>query len=398
MKLASGKMVFKFWPDQRSEDYLRRVARHIDHQKEPIMTSRAHAQKAHKVSTIPSQFYAQDVLEAVEIALFYGDVFLQEMNRQARANPVTATRATRQTGNTSLATSTSNLHRDETFFNLFNQGIHDLTEACPPQIAFAKLNAAFEHLKILLTADHPIVFYRLAAILFSCREYPDSDISRKVCRLLAVHLLQLGRVVMGPGHPIIHWWATGIKLLDSGQWEYVDKFLQSAQRLGSKYIAYVPGTVDLITYAPSDMRGLKDDVLRDKVNNIALDISRVSETQEARLCLSELLLGQGEVREGLHVLREALTFRHLDLDKPACKAFWFSELFSRAGEIDAALEMLKEATELVKGEEGVGEAAFSIALDEVQTSDSGDVLLIKRRALEQGIRMFQTHAMYERHK
>ncbi|KAJ4421742.1 hypothetical protein N0V82_003586 [Gnomoniopsis sp. IMI 355080] len=274
---------------------------------------------------------------------------------------------------------------EEAFFDLFDQGIRDITEARQPQVAFANLNAAFDYLKGVLVADHPIIFYRLAVMLFVCRGYPKSDIARQVCRLLAVHLSQLGRVVLGSNHPINHWWSTGIKLLDSGQWEHADAFLQSAQVLGSRYIAYVPGTVDLITYAPSEMRGLKDDVLRDKLENIGLDTSRVSEAQEARLCLSELLLGQGEIPEGLHILREACMLRHLDLDRPARKAFWFSELFSRATELDEALEMLKEAIELVKGENGVGEAAFSMALDEVQISDAGNSLMLKHKALQQGI-------------
>ncbi|KAJ4388235.1 hypothetical protein N0V93_008842 [Gnomoniopsis smithogilvyi] len=398
VQLASGNTVSKFWPDKRSVEYLRRVTRHIGQRRESAMKSWKRSQKARNVSPIPAQLYTRDVIAAVEIALFYGDVFLQDMNCRARVSTTTAPHESSDPTKAYLVPPTSNMQHDETFFDLFNQGMNDITGACPPAAAFANLNAAFDHLKGLLLADHPIIFYRLAAIVFSCREYPASDITRQVCRLLAVHLLQLGHVIMGSGHPINHWWSTGIRLLDSGQWETVDCFLQNVQRLGSKYIAYVPGTVDLITYAPSNMRGLKDEVLRDKIKKMAMDESQVSEAQEARLCLAELLLGQGEAQGGLQVLREAQMLRHLDLDQSARKAFWFSELFSRAKDIDEALKMLKEAIRLAKAEDGVGMVAFSMALDETESSDPGESLLLKRRALEQGIRMFQTHTTYQRHK
>lgn len=342
-------------------------------------------------TTIPPQFYTLDVTEAVETALFYGDVFLQEMNRRARNVP-----AHRNASNTGLSPVSSSVQNEEIFFDLFSQGIDDITQGRGSPVAFANLNTAFDHLKGLLVADHPIIYYRLAATLLSCRAYPDSEIARRVCRLLAVHLLQLGRIVMGPGHPINHWWSSGIKMLDSKQWDHMDSFMQSAGHLGSKYIAYVPGTVDLLKYAPSDMRGLKDEVLRDKIKDIAQDMSRLSEAQEARLCLSELLLGQEEIHEGLLILKEASVLRHLDQDRPASKAFWFSELFSRAGAIDAALQMLTKAIELANGENGVEDVTSPIIRDEMLSSDPKQVLLAKQKALEQGIRMFQAHSMHQK--
>lgn len=341
-------------------------------------------------TTIPPQFYTLDVTEAVETALFYGDVFLQEMNRRARKVP-----PLRDTCSSKVGLVGSSVPNDEVFFDLFSRGIDDIIQGRQSQVAFARLNTAFDHLRELLVADHPIIYYRLAAILLSCRAYPDSEIARDVCRLLAVHLLQLGRIMMGPGHPINHWWSSGIKMLDSKQWDHMDRFMQSAEHLGSKYIAYVPGTVDLLTYAPSIMRGLKDEVLRDKIKDIDQDMSRLSEAQEARLCLSELLLGQGEIHEGLDILREASVLRQLDKDRPASKSFWFSELFSRAGEIDAALQLLTEAIELSNADNGVGEIAFVILPDEIVSSDPEQVLLAKQKALERGMRMFQAHSNME---
>lgn len=369
------------------------MARHIGPTRGPGAPSAEHMSLLinHHTTTIPSQFYTLDVTEAVETALFYGDVFLQEMHRRARKVP-----ALRKSSNTGLGALSPSVQNEEIFFDLFSQGIDDITQGRQSQVAFANLNTAFDHLKGLLVADHPIIYYRLAAILLSCRAYPDSEIARSVCRLLAVHLLQLGRIVMGPGHPINHWWSSGIKMLDSKQWDHMESFMQNAGHLGSKYIAYVPGTVDLLTYAPSDMRGLKDEVLRDRIKDISQDTSRLPEVQEARLCLAELLLGQEEIHEGLHILREASIFRHLDQDRPARKAFWFSELFSRAGEIDAALQMLAEAIELANGGNGIGEFTFPIIDDEMRTSDPKQVLLAKQKALEQGIRIFQADSMHQK--
>lgn len=401
MQLARGRAVFKFWPEKRGDEYLRRVARHIGPTRgpgAPLSAKHVPLASSGHTTAIPPQFYTLDVTEAVEMALFYGDVFLQEMHRQARKVPTTSSRASQETSNAGLGPISSSVQDENVFFDLFSQGIDDIVQARQSQVAFANLNAAFDLLKGLLVADHPIVYYRLAAILLSCRAYPDSEIARRVCRLLAVHLLQLGRIVMGPGHPINHWWSSGIKMLDSKQWDHADNFLQSAERLGSKYIAYVPGTVDLLTYAPSNMRGLKDEVLREKIKEIAEDMSRLSEAQEAKLCLSELLLGQGQIHEGLQILREAVVFRRLDHDRPASKAFWFSELFSRAGEIDDALQMLTEAIELADEIIGTERAEVSILPDEMLYSNPDQILLAKQKALEQGNRMFQSHSIHKNMK
>lgn len=401
MQLARGREVAKFWPERRGNEYLRRVARHVGPTRgpgAPPFAKQVPFATAH-TTAIPPQFYTLDVTEAVETALFYGDVFLQEMNRRARkVPPTTSSRALHDTTNASLSPVSSSVQDENVFFDLFSQGIDDIVQARQSQLAFANLNAAFDHLKGLLVAGHPIIYYRMAATLLSCRAYPDSEVARRVCRLLAVHLLQLGHVVMGPGHPINHWWSSGIKMLDSKQWDHVDSFLQSAQHLGSKYIAYVPGTVDLLTYAPSSMRGLKDEVLRDKIKDIAEDMSRLSEAQEAKLCLSELLLGQGEIDEGLQILRDAVVLRRLDQNRPASKAFWFSELFSRAGEIDDALQMLAEAMELADEIMGIQQAALSILPDEMLYSNPDQVLLAKQKALDQGIRIFQSHSIHQNTK
>lgn len=397
MQLASGRAVSKFWPDTRGEAYLRRVARHTNmpgRRREPTLSPWRQAGAARENPPIPAQIYIRGVVEAIESALFYGDVFLQGMHRPSTVTLI----------------STPSIQRDERFFELFGQAIEDIAQNRQSHLAFANLNAAFDHLKGLLLADHPVVFYRLADQILSCRDYPNSDLARKVCRLLAVHVLQLARVVMGPGHPINNWWSTSIKLIDSGQWDHVVRFLDSAQRLGSKYIAYEPETVDLITYVASDMRGQKEDILREKIIDLAQDTRRVSEAQEARLCLSELLLGQGEIEQGLHLLREALAFKDLDPDRPASKAFWLSELFWRAGALDESLDILHEANELIKGgghsrsgakelvkgkgyagseakelnkrDDHAGSEAVSAEEEEAQTSQPREGLLLTREALE----------------
>lgn len=374
--MASGKAVSKFWPDRRGDEYLRRVARHIGQKRQTAMTSRQQArQTAQGFPHIPAQIYTRDLLETIEIALFSGNLFLQGMGQSPKGTSVT-TRSHLERPNAEVSrTTTSSTQSDDRFFELFNQGIEDLAQARQSRPAFANLNAAFDFLNGLLLANHPIIFFRLAAQVLCCKAYPASPIARKVCRMAVVHLLHLSRLVLGPGHPINNWWPTCIKLLDSEQWDYMDLFLEGAQRLGSKYIAYVPGTVDLLTYVPSDMRGEKDDVLREKISHLSTDMSRVAEAQEARLCLAELLLGQGEIQEGLQILREALRFRDLDSERPEEKAFWFSELFSRAGEVDESLGILKEATDPVKGED--------------ETSQPRDVLLLKREPPKLGSPNFQ---------
>lgn len=336
MQLASGKAVSKFWPDTRGQTYNRRIVRHVFGESTTSPPDRRRSARATSY-VIPAQFYTRDIVGTIESALFHGDVFLQALNRPWKVTlvhkPVT--------------------QDNETFFELFSQGIEDIAQNRQSQLTFAKLNGAFDHLKGLLLADHPITFYRLAANMLSCGACPRSEIARKVCRMLATHCLQLSRVVLGPKHPLNHWWMTAVKLIDSSQWEHFGHFLDSAQRMGSRYIAYVPGMVDLLTYVPSDMRGFKDEVLHARIEGLSRDGRRVSEAQEARLCLAELLLGQGQKDEGLKILAEALSFQNLDPSRPASKAFWMSELFWRAGEVDQSLVLLQEARDHITNKDSV---------------------------------------------
>lgn len=363
MQLASGKAVSKFWPDQRGQEYHRRVVRHLSGVRgEATRSSWERRRLACGVNCIPAQFTTRDIVAAVESALFYGDVFLQGMRRPGMV---------------------SMLHKPETrdnemFFELFAQGIEDVAQNRQSRLAFANLNSAFDHLKGLLTADHPITYYRLIGNMLSCRTYPTSEIAGKVCRMLATHCLQLSRVVLGPRHPLNHWWMTAIKLIDSRQWEHFEHFLESAQRMGSRYIAYVPGMVDLIAYVPSDMRGLKDEVLRAHVEELSRDGRRVSEAQEARLCLAELLLGQGAREEGVEFVTEALSFKDLDPVRPASKAFWMSELFWRAGELDDSLALLQDARDHIMTDDEIShtDTESSPELTELQ------ILTLLRHKLE----------------
>lgn len=349
---------FKFWPVTRGSEYQNRISRHLRNKKVDNMSSWEHKGFPY---ALPGRIRAPDLERIVEQALYYSDIYLERL---------TCTRSS------TWVTRPSSLGDHEDFFDLYTEGLSDLSRHLQPNLAFGKINKAFDHLKGLLLADHPFIYYRIAGKLASCRTFPASQVCFRVCRLLAVYCLQLSHLLHGTAHPLNHWWMAFIKFMDSGELGHFDYFLENTRILASKYVVRVPGLLHIAAYVPSEMRGQEEQALRHRIEATTLHAHLISEAQEARLALVELLLDQGATDEALQLVAEADALRRLDPVSPSTKAFWISELFWRAGELDKSLDILRESLKLIEAERQIAPLESAAAIDELQ------VLNILRYKLE----------------
>ena len=108
------------------------------------------------------------------------------------------------------------------------------------------------------------------------------------------------------------------------------------------------GSIDIEKYVPSDARGLDEASLRDSLAIAASRPDLLSQAQEIRLALCELLITQVRMAEALHFFAEAKAFQAADPTRRAGKTLWMAELEWRGGNALASINTLKSA--LASGE------------------------------------------------
>lgn len=352
-----------FWPATRGSTYQHRIARHLRQKKAdktPLQRGWMESQYLGPV-TLPGRTRAPDMFEAFEKAFYSADVYLSKVAEVRHSEWFTKPPA---------------LEFGEHFFDLFVQGMEDLSHNFRPQEAFKTLNDAFENLKGLISTDHPMIYYRIASRIASCKVYPSSEICTKLCRLLADYCFQMTRVIHGDNHPLAFWWIVQIRVLESGDLNLLENFLEVSRMLSGKHLVAGKGLVHIAVYVPSAARDQDEQTLRAAIEERSQDGSCISEVQEARLALAELLLGEERGLESLPILQEAISLKHLDPQSPSSKTFWISELLWRAGSLEQSIALLRETVDLIKVEEDLDQSRSESELNYVS------VLHVLRSKLE----------------
>lgn len=322
LELAEGhNRSSKFWPDARNPTYHHRIVRHVRKraggrgQAEPRCT----AHQDWTIITRPARICGPDILEALEKAFYYVDVYLGDTGTARHSQWFSRPPA---------------LESGEKFFDLFVQGMEDLSRNVRTEEAFSGINSAFASLKGLIASDHPLIYYRIASRIASCKVYPSAQVCVNLCRLLADYCLQMTRVLHGESHPLLPWWTLQIKVLESGDVNFLENFMEIARMQSGKHLVAGKGLVHVAMYVPSDARDQDEGSLRHTINTLSQDPDRISEVQEARLALVERLLGEERLKESLPFLETAIAFKHLDPYRPSSRAFWISELLWGAGMLE----------------------------------------------------------------
>ncbi|KAF3760000.1 hypothetical protein M406DRAFT_335212 [Cryphonectria parasitica EP155] len=376
-----------FWPETRGQRYRQRIVRHLRQKDadEGIVRPRGgrrtgknrtqqqqqqrqrpqrqdQQQDLASVIVLPGRINPPDVFQAFERAFYHADIYLENVSGRRHSRWFTRPPA---------------LEFGEGFFDLFVQGMEDLTRGIHTQEVFSALNSAFDSLKGLISTDHPLIYYRIASRVASCKVYPSSDVCIKLCRLLADYCLNMTRVLHGDSHPLTFWWMLQIMVLDSGDPSALEDFLEISRMQSGKHLVQGKGLVHVAMYVPSEARDRDQDSLRATIQTLSSDPSRISEVQEARLALAEQLLQQEEKDESLRILEEAIASKHLDPHSPSSRTFWISELLWRAEALERSISMLRETVDLVKVEEEIGTTSGRDA-----TLDYVSVLAVLRAKLE----------------
>ncbi|PSR80345.1 hypothetical protein BD289DRAFT_69425 [Coniella lustricola] len=335
---ARQNQASSFWPATRGSTYQHRIARHLRQKKadkSPLPRRWMESQLLAPVA-LPGRMRGPDLFEAFEKAFYSADVYLAKVAEARHSDWFTKPPA---------------LEFGEHFFDLFVQGMENLSRNLCPQETFTTLNNAFENLKGLIATDHPMIYYRIASRVASCKVYPSSEICTKLCRLLADYCFQMTRVIHGDNHPLAFWWAVQIRVLESGDLSLLDNFLEVSRMVSGKHLVAGKGLVHVAAYVPSAARDQDEQSLRGTVAERSRDMNCISEVQEARLALVELLLGEERGSEAHPILEEAISLKHLDPQRPSSKTFWISELLWRAGFLNRSISVLRETVDLIKVEE-----------------------------------------------
>jgi hypothetical protein len=335
LEIAAGKETKPiFWPDDRVDVYTARIDRHVRNKYRQNILARSHAH-AGTVIHPSRRLRAPDALEKVEAASYYFTAYFTGLHNRFLS--------------TWFLTGPSS-GEQEAFSSLFIGGLVRLSRNDQQNQAFKEINLAFELLKQLVSLDHPLVYLRLVASIVAFSQYPKSEICSAVCRALSDYLGKLSRVVHGSNHPLNHVW--GDSLLISAA-EGPESFAlgvaaKSVRRCWPSERRIGMGSIDIGKYVPSAARGLDEASLRARLAITASRPDLLSQAQEIRLALCELLITQVRMAEALHFFAEAKAFQAADPIRRAGKTLWMAELEWRGGNALASINTLKSA--LASGE------------------------------------------------
>ncbi|KAI3392695.1 hypothetical protein diail_5295 [Diaporthe ilicicola] len=329
LEIASGKETSSiFWPDDRVDIYAARIDRHV-RKKRRQNRAKSHAH-AGTVTAPSRRLRAPDALEKVEAASYYLNTYFNGNHNSFLS--------------TWFLTGPS-FGEQEAFSSLFIGGLVRLSRNDQQQQAFKEINLAFEHLKQLVSLDHPLVYLRLMASVAAFGQYPKSEICLAVCRTLSDYLGKLSRIVHGPCHPLNHAWGESllISAADGPESFALGVAANSVRRCWPSEPRIRMGSIDTDKCVPSDARGLDEASLRDRLSTLASCPDLLSQAQEIRLALCELLITQVRMPEALHFFAEAKAFQATDPIRRASKTFWMAELEWRSGNAQASINTLKSA-------------------------------------------------------
>ncbi|KAH8770760.1 hypothetical protein F5883DRAFT_520565 [Diaporthe sp. PMI_573] len=299
LEIAAGKETKPiFWPDDRVDVYTARIDRHVRNKYRQNILARSHAH-AGTVINPSRRLRAPDALEKVEAASYYFTAYFTGLHNRFLS--------------TWFLTGPSS-GEQEAFSSLFIGGLVRLSRNDQQNQAFKEINLAFELLKQLVSLDHPLVYLRLVASIAAFSQYPKSEICSAVCRALSDYLGKLSRVVHGSNHPLNHVW--GDSLLISAA-EGPESFAlgvaaKSVRRCWPSERRIGMGSIDIGKYVPSAARGLDEASLRARLAITASRPDLLSQAQEIRLALCELLIAQVRMAEALHFFAEAKAFQAAD--------------------------------------------------------------------------------------
>lgn len=324
LKIAAGKeSTTVFWSDNRDDEYAARIERHVRKYRQKKAQSHAHAGT---IMTPSPRLRAPDTLEKVEAATYYLDAY---------------------------ATSHGNIFTTEwfstgpqdTFTSLFVGGLARLSRNDPQDQAFKEINFAFERLKQLVSMNHPIVYLRLMASIAAFGQYPKSEICKAICRTLSEYLGQLCRIIHGTNHPLNHAWGESlfISAAEGPNRFALGVLVKAVQRCWTREPRVKMGSIDIARSVPSDTRGLDEASLRDRLAITAPRPDLLSQAQEIRLALAELLIMQARMPEAMHFYAEAKALIAVDPIRGASKAFWMAELEWRGLDAQGSINTLKSA-------------------------------------------------------
>lgn len=324
LNIAAGKGSKPiFWPDDRVEVYEARIDRHVKKYRRNIASSQAHART---VMTPSRRLRAPDALEKVEAASYY---FTEYFN-----------------GNHNRFSTTWFLTGEqEEFSSLFIGSLARLSRNDQQNQAFKEINLAFELLKQLVSLDHPVVYLHLVASITAFCQYPKSEICSAVCRTLSDYLRKLSWIIHGSSHPLNHVWGEGLHIsaAEGPESFALGVVAKMTRRCWPSEPRIVMGSIDIEKCVPSDARGLDEASLRDRLAITASRPDLLSQAQETRLALCELLITQVRLPEALHFFAEAKAFQAADPMRRASKALWMAELEWRGGNAQASINTMKSA-------------------------------------------------------
>ncbi|KAG8161607.1 hypothetical protein KVR01_008594 [Diaporthe batatas] len=320
---AGNESAHIFWSDDRIDEYAARIDRHLRKYRRNKALSQA---RAGAVMTPSRRIRAPDTLEKIEAATYYLDAYAASHHNI-------------------FCTERFSTGPQDTFSALFIGGLARLSRNDPQNQAFKQINLAFEHLKELVSLNHPIVYLRLVATIAAFGQYPKSEVCKAVCRTLSDYLAKLSRIIYGGHHPLDHAWGESL-FLSAAQGP--DRFalgvlVKAVQRCWTSEPRVKTGAVDIARCVPSDARGLDEASLRDRLAVTASRPDLVSQAQETRLALAELLIMQVRVPEAMHFYAEAKDFQAADPVRRASKTFWIAELEWRGFDAQGSINTLKSA-------------------------------------------------------
>lgn len=347
-----------FWPDYRAEKYAARIDRHVKKHQRNIASSQAHART---VMTPSRRLRAPDALEKVEAASYYFTAYFN--------------------GNHNRFSTTWFLTGEQNeFSSLFIGSLARLSRNDQQNQAFKEINLAFELLKQLVLLDHPVVYLHLVASITAFSQYPNSEICSAVCRALSDYLRRLSWIVHGSSHPLNHVWGESlvISAAEGPESFALGVVAKMTRRCWPSEPRIVMGSIEIEKFVPSDARGLDEGSLRDRLAITASRPDLLSQAQEIRLALCELLITQVRLPEALHFFAEAKGFQAADPIRRASKTLWMAELEWRGGNAQASINTMKSA---LCCDEIATAGGTNEGVKETMTQEIKDVLRHRQRLL-----------------
>lgn len=330
LKIATGQDSSPvFWPDDRDDEYVARVDRHVKKNHRALVHARNGMANENVAVLNPARrLRGPDTLEKIEAATYYFKIYIlgnRIMGSWFETGP--------------------SFGEQEAFSSLFIRGLERLSRNEQQQQAFRDISLSFDSLKKLVILDHPLVYLRLMASIAAFSQYPKSEVCSTICRSLSEYLRKLFLIIHGPYHPLSHAWGEALYVSSSeGAESYVLGVAATAVR---RYMPHEPrigmGALNIAECVPSCARDLDEASLRKSLRNMATRPDLLPRAQETRLALAELMLAQGRLVEGLHFFAEARAFQAADPVRCVDKTFWTAELEWRAGNAFGSISTLKSA-------------------------------------------------------